>query len=435
MGTVVILLVILLAAIGAVLLFRRRRAAASESNDRGVNQYELAVSAEMPPAEQEQRITLPLEPVSAEVRIDESRLMEITDKRIIDRFIDLVPDAVLVLNNLQSAHLFDKAVETGGALYQAVIPKGAVLDKSRAMKDAVRGTFRQGAKIQGQANWVSADATVSKMAKANIVSSVFDLSSIVVGQYYMTQINAKLNIICDSISQIASYQNNEYESRVEALIAEIQKIATFQVEILENRELLRIELASLQDLERECGQLLGQANHMVEDIVEREELSYKEYEKRIEEINSWYRYQWVLLGVLYQIGDLSHTLHLGDVSKAYCHAQFERYLKQTEAVRQNLNCWHQKQFERLAVDVASHQRRRVGFEGALYKVPGLINDSLNYRAISEETAEMISEQLEADIASYAGSNVDLFQEDVRLIAKDGKLFYLPGTKVEGESAL
>ena len=77
----------------------------------------------------------------------------------------------------------------------------------------------------------------------------------VVGQYYMTQINAELGLISESISKVSDFQDNEYRSRVFSLIAHVKKIADFQVEILENNELRLSKISQLDSLEEECTQL------------------------------------------------------------------------------------------------------------------------------------------------------------------------------------
>ena len=58
-------------------------------------------------------------------------------------------------------------------------------------------------------------------------------------------------------------------------------------------------------------------------------------------------------------------------------------------------------------------------------IPAIFNNDLNYKGISKRTATMISLQSHAiaEVKPDAGS--DFFQEDVELIAKDGKLYYLP----------
>ena len=57
-------------------------------------------------------------------------------------------------------------------------------------------------------------------------------------------------------------------------------------------------------------------------------------------------------------------------------------------------------------------------------IPALFNDNLHYKSVSESTASMISKQSERQQIVQQDES-DLFAEDVRLVAKDGKLFYLP----------
>lgn len=56
---------------------------------------------------------------------------------------------------------------------------------------------------------------------ANTAVAAMGVASMVVGQYYMTQINAKLDAISDGISEIQNFQDNEYRSRVFSLVAHV----------------------------------------------------------------------------------------------------------------------------------------------------------------------------------------------------------------------
>lgn len=87
-----------------------------------------------------------------------------------------------------------------GRLYQCIIPKGAVLDQLRAMEGAVRGSYREVANsIKGQANWVAVDnGAANKLAALNITNATMSVASMVVGQYYMSQINDQLSVSVDS---------------------------------------------------------------------------------------------------------------------------------------------------------------------------------------------------------------------------------------------
>ena len=78
------------------------------------------------------------------------------------------------------------------------------------------------------------------------------VASMVVGQYYMTQINEELGAIIYCISIISYFQYNEYRIRFFSLVAHVKKIADFQTEILENDELRLSKIAQLDSLEEEC---------------------------------------------------------------------------------------------------------------------------------------------------------------------------------------
>ena len=55
---------------------------------------------------------------------------------------------------------------------------------------------------------------------------------------------------------------------------------------------------------------------------------------------------------------------------------------------------------------------------------GHFNDDFNYKKISQRTASLIEHQA-VGVSIKMAEGDDLFKEDIRLIAKDGKLYYLP----------
>ena len=65
-------------------------------------------------------------------------------------------------------------------------------------------------------------------------------------------------------------------------------------------------------------------------------------------------------------------------------------------------------------------------------IPALFDDDLHYKAIPNSTVKMISKQSGENQIHTPLNNNDLFQEDVRLVAKEGKLYYLPEKCVESE---
>lgn len=159
--------------------------------------------------------------------------------------------------------------------------------------------------IKGHADWLPVKSQKGMAVVANTAVAAMGVASMVVGQYYMTRINAGLGAISDGISEIQNFQDNEYRSRVFSLVAHVKKIADFQTEILENNELRISKINQLDSLEEECTQLLGQANLTLAGFAKKTDLDYEAYEKVVGNAQNWFMYQKSLLDVLYKISDLS----------------------------------------------------------------------------------------------------------------------------------
>lgn len=161
-------------------------------------------------------------------------------------------------------------------------------DFSKAMEGAVRGIYHGDDGIRGHANLVAVEAQKGTATVVNTAAAAMGVASMVVGQYYMTQINTELGVISDGISQIQDFQDNEYRSRVFSLVAHVKKIADFQAEILENEKLRLSKISQLDSLEEECTQLLGQANLTLAGFAKKNELDYEEYEKALGNAQNWF---------------------------------------------------------------------------------------------------------------------------------------------------
>lgn len=404
---------ICIAVIAALIILRRKpKAVAGE---------ELSPA----PSGEVRDLSLRVEMLPPEAIDDESKLVEITDSSVLARVSNLVP------NLAQAGNAASNAVQAVEAqkevLYRVIIPPGAELAKSREMEGAFRAFYHNADGIRGHANIVAAETHSGAAVAANTAAAAIGVASVVVGQYYMTQINAQLGQIGGGISKISDFQNNEYRSRVFSLLSHVKTIAEFQADILENDELRLSKIAQLDSLEKECTKLLGQANLTLAGFANKTDLDFDAYEKALREAQNWYIYQNTLLEVLCKLSDLRFALHLGAVSREQCTALLPTYTRQVEETQNRLVRWHQKTTKRLSVDTAEVRRKRGGLDRAIHFIPGLINDDWNFRSISEKTADMIDSQVDGRSRLHPDSS-DLYAEEVQLISKDGKVYYLPSTK-------
>lgn len=373
-------------------------------------------------------LVIQMEMLPAEAITDEARLVEITDSKVLAHVNNLVPGLVQTGNAVNNAAQAIRA--NGEVLYRAIIPAGAKLTDSKAVEGAVRGFYRGADGIRGHANLVAVEAQKGTEIVANTAAAAMGVASMVVGQYYMTQINAELGVISDRISQIQDFQDNEYRSRVFSLVAHVKKIADFQTEILENKELRLSKISQLDSLEEECTQLLGQANLTLVGYAKKTELDYVEYEKELRGAQDWFMYQKTLLEILCKISDLRYTLHLGVVSREQCVALLPTYTKQVSDTQERLTSWHERTAERLGIEASESRRKRAGFDGVIHFIPGLFKDDLNFRGIEKNTVNMITAQKIGHEKAYQVDTSELYSEDVQLISKDGKIYYLPERMVE-----
>lgn len=418
-------IIIVVVLVTSMVISKKSKKNASDVVNEGVRHIEEKTEVQLVPSENElQELVIQMEILPAATIPDENKLVEISDSRVLTHVNNLIPGLAQVGNVVNNA--VQAAQGNGEVLYRAIIPVGAKLTDSKAMGGAVRGIYHGADGIRGHANLVAVEAQKGTAVVANTAAAAMGVASMVVGQYHMTQINAELGEISDGISKIADFQDNEYRSRVFSLVAHVKKIADFQIEILENTELRLSKISQLDSLEEECTQLLGQANLALVGYTDKNNLDYDAYEKELTEVQNWYMYQKSLLDMINKISELRYTLHLGAVSREHCVALLPTYTNQVAETQKRLTGWHQTTTERLGIDISEVRRKRAGFDGVIHFLPGLFNDNLKFRTIEKDTARMIEKQSASNIHEYDTS--DLYAEDVQLISKDGKIYYLPTEK-------
>ena len=378
----------------------------------------------------ESDLTIKFEDLPALTEIEDASLVEVKDKQLLARIDNVIPGTLQAIAHAGAINNYHQAAKNAGQLYQAIVPNGAHLLNSRAMDGAVRGAF-QGPNGLGQANFFPVDGSMGNgLAAMNVTSGVMAVASMVVGQYYMTQINDQLGDINKELDKLSSFQDKEFMAKIYAIIAEVQTCSQFKLEIVDNEEQRKRELDHLKSLEHECAELLGQANLTLKDFEKKTNLDYSEYEKYVFEAEKWYQYQQILLKILLKIEELTYSLYLGEVSREYCYSKFMPYAKQADDALISVETWHKQNSEALEIDLEASRRRRQGIGGLLMNIPALFNDDLHYKDVSKSTVSMISNQSSGKRVLASEDEVDLFREDVRLIAKDGKLYYLPQNNLD-----
>ncbi|MDE6201482.1 MAG: hypothetical protein K2M47_06370 [Clostridiales bacterium] len=340
--------------------------------------------------------------------IDESKLVEIKDEIILARLNQAAPEIARVLSASSQAV---------GSVYQAVLPVASNIPPSRDTKKAFLGLF--------QKKSVGAISTASG-ALSTASSLVFGVVALIVGQKYMSDIAKGLNRLNDGIRRIDSFQQNEYKSKVEALITRISVILLHKTELQINADLCERTLIELSSIEGECAQLLGQANETLEGYSRVKIVDFKKYCDTVWEIQPWVESQNRLLAVLYYVSDLKYVLNRsrGQVSRDFCRSLFNIYFERTDNVRGALKAWHELETKTLKIDIVELKRKRGGVDAFFHAFSSIGKKKNKYRDLPDGLGELIREQIKDNAFDYYAFKEDPFDRDLEIYIRDGKVFML-----------
>lgn len=352
---------------------------------------------------------------------NELSLIEIKDEKVISRLTSAVPQLAQVGINAGALAQGTQLVNQG--VYQVILPVGAKLVKSQNVEGAVRGFFRQGNGIAGQANWIATDSTVNKIASVNMANAAMGAAALVVGQYYMKQINTQMIELNNTINKLADFQMAEYKGKVLTLMTQIKRASDFQTEILEDNNLRNEEIQRLQMLETTCMDLLNQANVTISDLCSTEGVSFEKYENIMKEVSVWQKYQEALTDVLYMIADFNYTLHLGALSKEQCYSAYSNIYDTDNLMLDKLKKWHEFHRKKFKIDVDQARMERQGIDAIIHKPLEMFSENWKYRNIGREAAVNIRVQKNTSVINRTLDMRDRYNEDVRILVKDGKMFY------------
>lgn len=291
------------------------------------------------------------------------------------------------------------------------------------MKGAARGFYRGKNSIRGHANFIKTNPQkISKVSTmANGVANIMSVGSLVVGQYYMTEISSKLESISNSISEISDFQNREFKSRILSLIARVEKISNYSMEILENDELRILKLQTLDDLEGEGTQLLQQVNLTISELINKNhKLDYKTYQVKVDEFSILAEYQRILINLLEEICKLTYLLGKGEISNEMSYSIYNTYLNQSNQTIEMLEVWHEEQVGQLGIEI---DKNRVMKKGLFATALGVVNEDLKYKELANGLLDKINGQ-RSENRLVVNSTKNLYDEDVQIIIKDGKYYYL-----------
>lgn len=348
----------------------------------------------------------------------QGHLVEITEPSVLARI-----DAVIPAASVAGTSVAKAVGSTGETLYKVVLKNGGQLVDSRTVAGAKRAIIMGKNGIAEHANLL--EVNPSELGKvANVGATVFSVASIIVGQYYMQQIDSKIGAISDELKGIASTLDIQYRSQAASLIESVYNISKFQMDTIANEELRLRELDNIQELRKDCQTLLNQAEAEIETILGTEQPTYDGYVSTIKKIEKWSRYHSILVQVLAQINELDFALSMGAKTKEHCYGSFGLHAKKLDEIHTQILSWHKEQCEHLQIDIDEERRKNTGFFAKLLEKPiTAIKEKWMYKSLDKETVDLIKSQT-AEMQQLSYDTENPFAEDVEIVVQGDKKYYL-----------
>lgn len=356
------------------------------------------------------------------IPLEKNKIVDIDIKNAISTIDNIAPQAILMKNNIKVAN----ELLNNNRTFLSVNKKD--FDNMMKVKNSSSeffGTQKIGNRFSKQTKFKTEDAQIKTYEKNSVINAGFNVATMVVGQYYMNEINDKLKEINEMIGDVSSYQNAEYQSKVVHIVSKLEEIIDNKKEILCNDEARKNAYHDNKDLETKCCELLGQANIKIKDELNDEELNYKNYEVRTTKINEWFIRQQLTQELLKKIDDLRYVLANGSETSKYAHKQYNNYLKQTLSVNKELEEWHDKYINKFGIDINKQRKKGKLFTIREYTI-GLINEDWNYNKIKDNIAQQIVFQIQPQGFSLCEN--DKQDEKITILKHNGEYYNLPNAK-------
>lgn len=120
---------------------------------------------------------------------------------------------------------------------------------------------------------------------------------------------------------------------------------------------------------------------------------------------------------------MNYILHLGALSKQQCYSVYSGLYDSTDDLVRRVKRWHEIHGKKFHIDMNQARRERQGVDALIHKPLELINENFKYKNLEKEAVVNIRQQKNIQMSGKALDMRDRFNENVCVIAKDGKVYY------------
>ncbi len=334
---------------------------------------------------------------------------------------NIIPNGAVVTKNVSAVN---SATELAKNAFKSDIDP-SLLDKSKEVANALRGSSHNGKEFVQNANWTSVSNDVKKMSTVNMVNAAFGVANVVVGQHNMTIIANELKNVKGEIKAVYNKLYAKEHAEFITSISEIDKKIANINEIIEN-DILRDEcINDCSNLMIKCKDLFNTAAKEIDTFIKQnngvtEYNKFLEVSKQLEEEKERMK---TALFLIKNLCDLDYSLHMGDKSKKYSYFDYDQFKTIYEKAFDEKIKWNKKYVKKFNIELENRQRSRKKFD--IYKI-NLFDKNRKVHLMSEGEVSFIETQIEPE--SEIENKIIPYDEKLQIVYKDGKHYLLKSDK-------
>lgn len=304
-------------------------------------------------------------------------------------------------------------------LYSVTIPAGQELIQVANKPHVFRGLFKSTAK---GTRGISSHAELVGTSTAATLGSLMAASSFAVGQYYMHEINVKLERLDKKIDMLLEQQQINFMSRVDSLLTRIQDLQSTTKDWIENEMDRQTLIIKLNDEQKTVSELL---ENVIMTLEHRQIIpsNLEEYKRVTNDIDSLLKLQIVLLQIMSLISQMI-ALQNGRVNDndGPDFSLFKMYVSKAKKSQEKLQKWHLSIVNEFSLDITGgiqHKENRITKIADRWSLSSKLLTRLLTKQIDDNLVETIVRQLNED---YVYSTDNLSDKPTKLLAQGGELY-------------
>ena len=356
--------------------------------------------------------------------IPPERKIEIADKDVLARLSAAMPGLMNFVTDTATAGKMGQLYEVRGLV------KGMELAKSGNMPNAFRGIIKDsGGKIIGQANLVNAGE--SALGVANAVSSVMNVASMIVGQYYMSKLSDQLGELNAKVDEILRRNDDEIRAKIIKYSIDLKSISARRAEIFEHDDERKRTLDKLYNIEDDCKKCIIGACVRINRYCDEKLTTYKTFEEKSGYIENNITYKNAFYCILRLVCELKCVFDDKDIPIEYLHGELEDYFSECPE--------NSDEIENFGKNLEAELYGRKHRYEKLCKAAGIVSNIGSFgilSSIEKKTDDLVLNEFQKKIDKISDKrrglsenlseveNLRFCESDLSLLLQDGKLYYL-----------